>query len=135
MFCYWTYGESLALHLLNMILYGFVIHLFLLGIFFIYISNAIPKVPHTTPCPYPPTPTSWPCCSLVLRHIKFARQRGLSYQWWPTRPSSDMYAARDMSSRGYWLVHTVVPPIGLQTPLDPWVLSLAPPLGALCSIK
>jgi hypothetical protein len=31
---------------------------------------------------------------------------------------------------GYWLVHNVVPPVGLQTPLVPWVLSLAPPLGA-----
>jgi hypothetical protein len=28
---------------------------------------------------------------------------------------------------GYWLVHNVVPPIGLQIPLAPWVLSLAPP--------
>jgi hypothetical protein len=26
-------------------------------------------------------------------------------------------------------VRIVVPPIGLQTPLAPWVLSLAPPLG------
>jgi hypothetical protein len=34
---------------------------------------------------------------------------------------------------GYWLVHIVVPPIGrLQTPLAPWILSLAPSLGALC---
>ena len=32
---------------------------------------------------------------------------------------------------GYWLVHIVVTPIGLQFPLVPWVLSLAPPLGAL----
>jgi hypothetical protein len=32
---------------------------------------------------------------------------------------------------GYWLVHNVVPPIGLQIPLAPWVLSLVPPLGAL----
>jgi hypothetical protein len=32
---------------------------------------------------------------------------------------------------GYWLVHNVVPPIGLQIPLAPWVLSLAPPLGAV----
>jgi hypothetical protein len=31
----------------------------------------------------------------------------------------------------YWLVHIVVPPIGLQIPLATWVLSLAPPLGAL----
>ena len=35
----------------------------------------------------------------------------------------------------YWLVHIVVLPIGLQTPSAPWVLSLAPPLGALCSIQ
>jgi hypothetical protein len=31
----------------------------------------------------------------------------------------------------YWLVHIVVPPIGLQFSLAPWVLSLVPPLGAL----
>jgi hypothetical protein len=35
---------------------------------------------------------------------------------------------------GCWLVHIVVPPIGLQTPSAPWVLSLAPPMGALCCI-
>jgi hypothetical protein len=85
--------------------------------------------------PYPPTPTSWPWHSPVLRNIKFARPMGLSFHWWPTRPSSDAYAARDMSSGGYWLVHIVVPPIGLQTPLAPWVLSLAPPLGGLWSIQ
>jgi hypothetical protein len=96
-----------------------------------------PKRPHTLPhpLPYPPTPTSWPWRSPVLRHIKFARPMGLSFHWWPTRPSSDTYAARDTSSRGYWLVHIVVPPIGLQIPLAPWVLSLAPPLGALWSIQ
>jgi hypothetical protein len=54
---------------------------------------------------------------------------GLSFHWWPTRPSSDTYAARDMSSGGYWLVHIVVPPIGSPIPLAPWVISLAPPLG------
>jgi hypothetical protein len=32
----------------------------------------------------------------------------------------------------YWLLHIVVPPIGLQTPLALWVLSLGPSLGALC---
>ena len=35
----------------------------------------------------------------------------------------------------YWLVHIVVPPIGLQTPSAPWVLSLAPSLGTLCSVQ
>jgi hypothetical protein len=31
----------------------------------------------------------------------------------------------------YWLVHIVVPPMGLQTPSAPWVLSLALSLGTL----
>jgi hypothetical protein len=88
---------------------------FLLSIFFIYISNAIAKVPHTftppAPLPYPPTPTSWPWRSPVLGHIKFARPRSLSFQWWLTRPFSAIYAARDKMLWGYWLVHIVVPPI------------------------
>jgi hypothetical protein len=62
-----------------------------------------------TPLPYPPTPTSWPWRSPILRHIKFARPMGLSFHWWPTRPSSATYAARDKSFGGYWLVHIVVP--------------------------
>jgi hypothetical protein len=36
---------------------------------------------------------------------------------------------------GYWLVHVVVPPMGLQTPSASWVLSLSPSLGTLCSIQ
>jgi hypothetical protein len=71
---------------------------FLLGIFLIYISNAIPKIPHTPPLPYPPIPTFWPRRSPVLGHIKFASPMGLSFQWWPTRPSFDTYAARVKSS-------------------------------------
>jgi hypothetical protein len=39
------------------------------------------------------------------------------------------------SSGGYWLVHIVVPPIGLQTPSAPWVLPLAPSLETLCSVQ
>jgi hypothetical protein len=35
----------------------------------------------------------------------------------------------------YWLVHTVVPPMGLHIPSAPWVLSLSPSLGTLCSIQ
>jgi hypothetical protein len=76
---------------------------FQLGIYFFYISNAIPKVPHTLPhpLPHPPTPTSWPWRSPVLRQIKFARPMGLSFHWWPTRPSSDSYAARDTAHSSY----------------------------------
>jgi hypothetical protein len=36
---------------------------------------------------------------------------------------------------GYWLVHIDVPPMGLQTPSAPWVLSPAPSLGNLCSVQ
>jgi hypothetical protein len=36
---------------------------------------------------------------------------------------------------GYWLVHNVVAPTGLQISLAPWILSLAPPLGVLCSVQ
>jgi hypothetical protein len=36
---------------------------------------------------------------------------------------------------GYWLVHIVVPPMGMQTPSALWVLSLAPWLGILCSVQ
>ena len=66
--------------------------LFLLGIFLIYISNAIPKVP------YSPITTFWPWHSPVLEHIKFASPMGLSFHWWPTRPYFDTCAARDKSS-------------------------------------
>jgi hypothetical protein len=74
---------------------------FLLVIFLVYISNAIPKVPYTHPptLPYPPTPHFWPWQSPVLGHIKFASPMGLSFQWWSTRPSFDTYAARVKSSR------------------------------------
>jgi hypothetical protein len=55
----------------------------LLDIFFIYISNAILKVPYTLPptlLPYPPTSTSWPWPSPVLGPIKFAIPKCLSSQ-------------------------------------------------------
>jgi hypothetical protein len=51
---------------------------FLLHIFLNYISNAIPKAPHTLP--HPPTPTFWLWHSPVLGHIKFACPMGLSFQ-------------------------------------------------------
>jgi hypothetical protein len=44
------FGVLIYLHFLEF----FFFYIFLLGIFFIYISNAIPKVLHTLP-PYSPT--------------------------------------------------------------------------------
>jgi hypothetical protein len=47
------------------------------------------------------------------------------FDWW--------FSLRELW--GYWLVHIVVSLMGLQTPSAPWVLSLAPSLGTLCSIQ
>jgi hypothetical protein len=58
-----------------------------------------PPHPPPPPLPYPPIPIFWPWRSPVLGHIKFACPMGLSFQWWPTRPSFDTYAARVKSSR------------------------------------
>ena len=88
-----------------------------------------PKVPYTLPCPAPqPTHSyflalAFPCTGAY----NLCKTKGLSSQRWPTRPYSATYAARDTSSGRYWLVHIVVPSIELQTPLAPWVISLAPP--------
>jgi hypothetical protein len=51
---------------------------FLLDIFFIYISNAIPKATYTHPpalLPNSPIPTSWPWHSPVVGHMIFAIPR------------------------------------------------------------
>jgi hypothetical protein len=47
------------------------------------------------------------------------------FDWWSS----------SMELWGYWLVHIVFPPMGLQTPSAPWVLSLAPSLGTLCFVQ
>jgi hypothetical protein len=117
-------------------------HFFYLFLFFYYVFSSITfpmlsqksPTPFTPQLPYPPIPIFWPWHSPVLGHIKFAWPMGLSFQWWLTRSSFDTYAVRVKSS-GYWLVHNVVPPIGLQISLAPWILSLAPPLGALWFIQ
>jgi hypothetical protein len=131
---------------------------FLLDIFFIYISKFIP-FPHfpsenptiTSPLPLftnPPTPASLSWHSPTLGHRAFTRPRAsplidvpeghpllhmqlelwappcVLFGWW--------FSPWELS--GYWLVHNVVPTMGLQTPSAPWVLSLAPPLGTPCSV-
>jgi hypothetical protein len=47
----------------------FIFFLSLFDIFFIYISNAIPKAPPPALLPNPPTPASWPWHSPVLGHM------------------------------------------------------------------
>jgi hypothetical protein len=86
--------------------------------------------PHPAPSTPPPTHSHFLALAFSYTEIyKVCTTMGLSFHWWQTRPSSDTYIARDTSSRGYWLVHIVVPPIGLQIPLAPGVLSLAAPFG------
>jgi hypothetical protein len=76
---------------------------FLLDIFFIYMSNAILKVPYILPLPCSPThplPLLGPGIPLYWGIQSLQYQGGLSSQWWLTRPSYATYAARDMSSGG-----------------------------------
>ena len=124
-----------------------------LDIFFIYISNVIPfpsfpseKSPILFPLPLLtnlPTPASWPWHSPILGHRTFTGPRAslptddelgypllymqlepwvtpcVFFGWWFSLCKLCMY----------WFVHIVVPPMRLQTPSAPWVLSLAPSLG------
>jgi hypothetical protein len=39
------------------------------------------------------------------------------------------------STGGYWLVNSVIPPMGLEIPSATWVLSLAHSVGTLCSVQ
>jgi hypothetical protein len=102
-----------------------------------------PKILYTLPpprLPNPPTFTSWPWHSPILGHRTFRRPRAsphidgrlghpllhmqletqvppcVFFDWWFSL----------WKLWGYWLVHIIGPPIGLQTPSAPWVLSLAP---------
>jgi hypothetical protein len=109
----------------------FSFFLFLLRIFLNYISNAIPKVSHTLP-PHSPT-HPFPFLALVFP-CTGAYKVCLS-QW--ASLSSDgrlghllIHMQLESRAPGYWLVHNVAP-TGLQISLAPWILSLAPPLGAL----
>jgi hypothetical protein len=45
-----------------------------------------------------------------------------------------MHMQLESRAPGYWLVHNVVPPIGLQIPLASLVLSLAPRISFLFSL-
>jgi hypothetical protein len=81
----------------------FIIYIYIY-IYFFFITyfpqlhfQCYPKSP-PSPLPYPPIPIFWPWHSPVLGHIKFACPMGLSFQWWPPRPSFDTYAARVKSS-------------------------------------
>jgi hypothetical protein len=131
---------------------------FLFLLFFYFFITYFPQLhfqcyPKSPPHPPPPhSPTHpflffWPWRSPVLGHIKFACPMGLSFQWWPTRPSFDTYAARVKSSgvlvSSYCCsTYQVADPFSslgtfssssIGDPVIPfWVRSKHPLLGLLC---
>ena len=134
----------------------FSFFLFLLDIFFIYISNFIP-FPHlplktSIPSPHslltnPPTPgipLQWgiepsqgqgPLLSLmshtaILCYICYWRLECFHVY----SLLGGLVPVRSGGGRG-WLLHIVVPPMKLQTCSAPWVLYLAPSLETLCSVQ
>jgi hypothetical protein len=91
---------------------------------------------YTPPAPFanPPTPASWPWHIAVLGHIIFTRPKAF--------PLNDgwlgqllLHMQLELWALGVLVSSYFFSPIGLQTPSAPWVLSLAPPLGTLCSIQ
>ena len=120
---------------------------FLLDIFCIYISTVISFSSFPSKTSYPlqpplltnqPPPASWPWQDTILGHRTFTGPRAsppiddhldhplLQTQLEPWVPPcvflSWWFSPRELWR--YWLVHIVVPPMRLQTPSAPWVLSL-----------
>jgi hypothetical protein len=145
-------GSSFLFSSLFVFVFAFLIY-FLLDIFFIYISNVIsfpgfPSEKFLLPIPSPCSPTH----PLILSSPEYRTFTGprasppidvqgghplLHMQlepWVPSRIFFDWWF-RPRELWGYLLVHIVVPPMGLQTLSVPWVLSLAPSLGILCSVQ
>jgi hypothetical protein len=131
--------------------------IFLLDIFFIYISNVIlfpgfsSENPLSHPC-YPCSPTPLPliCSGISLQQgIKPSQDQGsllplmsnkaiLCYTCSWSYESLHVYSLVGglvPGSFGGAGCHITVTPMGLQTPLAPLGLSLAPLLGTLCSVQ
>jgi hypothetical protein len=114
----------------------FFLNIFLSRIFLNYISNAIPKVPHTPPpFPYPPIPIFLALAFPWTGSYKVCMSNGPLFPVMARLGHLLIHMQLETRAPGYWLVHNVVAPTGLQISLAPWILSLAPPLGPLCSIQ
>jgi hypothetical protein len=130
----------------------------LLSIFFIHISNVIPYPSFSSENHLSLTPStvpqsthshSWYWHSLIRGHKTFTGPRAsppiddqlghplLHIQLEPQVPPLVFFDwwFRSKELWVYWLVHIVVPPMGLQNHSAPWVLSLALSLETLCSFQ
>jgi hypothetical protein len=91
-------GKFIFLFLFSFLFFSFL--KILLDIFFIYISNAIPKVPYTLPPTCSPThPLLGPGVPCTGAY-KVCKTNGPLFSLMAKRPSSATYAARDTSSGG-----------------------------------
>ena len=72
-FCLFLFSAGLQLILFFSIFIRYFLHLY----FKCYPESSL--YPPPALLPYPPTPNSWPWCSPVLGHVKFAIPRGLSF--------------------------------------------------------
>jgi hypothetical protein len=97
--------------------------------------------PKSPPNPRPPIPLPAHSNFLALAFPCTEALKSLHDQWASLSTDGRLHyllihmQLETQAPGGYWLVHIFVPPIGLQILPDPWVLSLAPPLGALGSIQ
>jgi hypothetical protein len=113
---------------------------FLVSLLTLHQSHPLSPCLSTHPLPLP--------CPVIPLHWSIEPSQDLSSHSCPTRPSSATmqlepwvppcvlfrWLFSPWEFWWYWLVHIVLP-MGLQTTSAPWVLSLAPPLGTLCSVQ
>jgi hypothetical protein len=108
--------------------------------YFLYLHfKCYPPQDHPHLLTNPPTPASWPWHSPILGPRTFIGPRAsppvcmyvcsnpLLHMQLETRVPPCVFFGWCFNPRelwGYWLVHTVVLPMDLQTPSAPWVLSL-----------
>jgi hypothetical protein len=108
---------------------------FLIFFYYIFSSITFPMLSKKSPIPSPPSLPTHSHFFLALAFPCTGAYKVCLSQW--ASLSSDgrlghhlMHMQLESRAPGYWLVHNVVAPTGLQISLALWLLSLAPPLGA-----
>ena len=117
------------------------IHIYHKYMFFqVFSSFTFQKLSQKSPIPCPPTPLPTHSHFLTLvflctRAYKVCQTKAPLFTMMTDEAIFFYICSSRQELWGYWLVHIVVPSIGLQTPSAPWVLSLAPPLGEIFILK